>query len=208
MSDAFHPNYKAYAVEAHIEAAAITDRFCAGHLNQEYAELAHAAIAALCRKRPSPLNSGSPRVWACAILLALGQINFLSDKSSKPHMATADLRGHFDVAESTASNKAKQVRTILNMHPFDHKWMLPSKLSNSSLPWMIQVNGLIIDAAPSCRNSGGRGSKGPDPPYVCINGQDEQTISTVPDSRQVVRGKQVSAPPSPSETLSGAEGLL
>jgi len=124
----------------------ITDRFCAGHLNQEYAELAHAAIAALCRKRPSPLNSGSPRVWACAILLALGQINFLSDKSSKPHMATADLRGHFDVAESTASNKAKQVRTLLNMHPFDHKWMLPSKLSNSSLPWMIQVNGLIVDA--------------------------------------------------------------
>lgn len=124
----------------------ITDRFCAGHLNQEYAELAHAAIAALCRKRPSPLNSGSPRVWACAILLALGQINFLSDKSSKPHMATADLRGHFDVAESTASNKAKQVRTLLNMHPFDHKWMLPSKLSNSSLPWMIKVNGLIVDA--------------------------------------------------------------
>ena len=61
-------------------------------------------------------------------------------------MATADLRGHFGVAESTASNKAKQVRTLLNMHQFDHKWMLPSKLSNSSLPWMIQVNGLIVDA--------------------------------------------------------------
>ena len=78
----------------------ITDRFCAEHLSQEYADLAHAAIAALCRKRPSPLNSGSARVWACAILLALGQINFLSDKSSKPHMATADLRGHFGVARA------------------------------------------------------------------------------------------------------------
>jgi hypothetical protein len=132
--------------DIHATLTEITDRFCAEHLSPEYADLAHAAIAALCRKRPSPLNSGSPRVWACAILLALGQINFLSDKSSKPHMATADLRGHFGVAESTASNKAKQVRTLLNMHPFDHKWMLPSKLSNSSLPWMIQVNGLIVDA--------------------------------------------------------------
>ena len=130
----------------HATLTEITDRFCAEHLNQEYAALAHAAIAALCRKRPSPLNSGSPRVWACAILLALGQTNFLSDKSSKPHVATADLRGHFGVAESTASNKAKQVRTLLNMHLFDHQWMLPSRLSNSSLPWMIQVNGLIVDA--------------------------------------------------------------
>ena len=132
--------------DIHATLTEMTDRFCAEYLNQEYADLAHAAIASLCRKRPSPLNSGSPRVWACAILLALGQINFLSDKSSKPHMATADLRGHFGVAESTASNKAKQVRTLLNMPQFGHKWMLPSKLSNSSLPWMIQVNGLIVDA--------------------------------------------------------------
>jgi hypothetical protein len=130
----------------HATLTEITDRFCAEHLSQEYADLAQAAIAALCRKRPSPLNSGSPRVWACSILLALGQTNFLSDKSSKPYMATADLRGHFGVAESTASNKAKQVRTLLNMRPFDHRWILPSKLSSSSLPWMIQVNGMIVDA--------------------------------------------------------------
>ena len=32
----------------------MTDAFCAAHLNQEYADLSRAAIAALCRKRPSP----------------------------------------------------------------------------------------------------------------------------------------------------------
>jgi len=132
--------------DIHVTLTEMTDNFCAEHLNQEYADLAHAAIAALCRKRPSPLNSGSPRVWACAILVALGQTNFLSDKSSRPCMATADLRGHFGVAESTASNKAKLVRTLLDMHQFHHKWMLPSKLATTSLPWMIQINGLIVDA--------------------------------------------------------------
>ena len=34
--------------------AGVTDQFCAGHLNDEYADLARSAIAALCRKRPSP----------------------------------------------------------------------------------------------------------------------------------------------------------
>ena len=37
----------------------MTDRFCTEHLNDEYADLARSAIAALCRKRPSPLAGGS-----------------------------------------------------------------------------------------------------------------------------------------------------
>ena len=38
----------------------------------------------LCRKRPSPFASGQPRTWACGIIYVLGQLNFLSDKSSRP----------------------------------------------------------------------------------------------------------------------------
>jgi hypothetical protein len=63
------------------ELTALTDQFCEDHLDGEYAELARYAIAALCRKRPSPLASGQPRTWACAVLYALGQVNFLSDKA-------------------------------------------------------------------------------------------------------------------------------
>lgn len=48
----------------------MTDRFCAEYLDHEYAELARYAIAALCRKRPSPLTSGKPQTWACAVLYA------------------------------------------------------------------------------------------------------------------------------------------
>jgi hypothetical protein len=124
----------------------LTDRFCDEHLNEEYADLARYAIAALCRKRPSPLTSGQPRTWACAILYALGQVNSLSDKSATPSMAMADLCSHFGIAPSTGGNKAKLVRKILSMRQFDHNWALPSRLSTSSWCWMIGVNGLIVDA--------------------------------------------------------------
>jgi len=60
---------------------ALTEPFCRDHLNDEYRELAQRMAAALCRKRSSPVTSGHIRTWACAILYALGRINFLSDPS-------------------------------------------------------------------------------------------------------------------------------
>src|ERR671933_1711511 len=80
----------------------LTDAFCREHLNEDYAELARRMTAALCRKRPSPLASGQPRTWACAIVYALGQLNFLSDKASRPHMAMADVCAAFGVGQGTA----------------------------------------------------------------------------------------------------------
>ena len=62
--------------------------------------------AALCCKRPSPLASGQPRTWACAIVYTLGQLNFLSDKASQPHMAMADLCAAFGVGENGAQRRA------------------------------------------------------------------------------------------------------
>src|SRR3954451_6535166 len=64
----------------------LTDEFCEQNLNAEYRELARNMAAALCRKRPSPLASGQPQTWACGIIHALGQVNFLSDRSMRPHM--------------------------------------------------------------------------------------------------------------------------
>jgi len=133
--------------EGHFAAlTGLTDRFCDEHLDREYADMARCAIAALCRKRPSPLTSGHQQTWACAVLYALGQINFLHDKSTTPYMSMADLCGHFGIAPSTGGNKAKLVRKALSMHPFDHNWTLPSRLGSSSLAWLIEVNGLVVDA--------------------------------------------------------------
>jgi hypothetical protein len=124
----------------------LTRQCCEQHLNAEYAELAEYLIAALCRKRPSPLSRGKAETWACAVLYALGQINFLSDKASTPCMTMADLCDYFGVSSSTGGNKAKLVRDALGIRHYDPHWTLPSRLGNSPLYWMIQVGGFVVDA--------------------------------------------------------------
>ncbi len=126
--------------------SAITDEVCKAHLNAEYAELARQALAALCRKRPSPLASGNRQTWACAVVYALGQVNFLSDRSQSPSMTMAELVGLFGVAPSTAAAKAKVVRDALKMRPLEVKWMLPSVAGDHPMAWIVQVNGLMLDA--------------------------------------------------------------
>jgi len=62
----------------------LTDEVCMQHLNAEYAELVRRATAALARKRPSPLARGWTKTWACAVVYAVGQVNFLFDKTQTP----------------------------------------------------------------------------------------------------------------------------
>lgn len=128
------------------DVTALTDRFCKSHLNDEYAQLARIAIAALCRKRPSPLCTGTMETWACAVIYALGQVNFLSDKSSDPYMSMQDLCARFGVAYSTAANKAKRVRDALGMRRWDHWWILPSRHDTTFAVWLVEVNGIPVDA--------------------------------------------------------------
>src|SRR5215203_4953130 len=101
---------------------ALTDAFCREHLNEEYLELARGMAAALCRKRPSPVVSGQPRTWACGIIYALGQTNYLSDRSFKPFMTMADVCAGFGVGQSTASAKAQVISRALDAHRMNPKW--------------------------------------------------------------------------------------
>jgi hypothetical protein len=119
---------------------------CKSHLNQEYAQLGRAMAAALARKRPSPLSSGKPQTWACAIVYALGRVNFLFDASQKPHLKATELCEIFDVSPGTASAKSKTIWDLFKMVQLDPNWTLPSKLDQNPLAWMISVNGFILDA--------------------------------------------------------------
>lgn len=128
------------------EIIVITDAFCAQWLNAEYAQVARKLLAALARKRPSPLQNGRALTWAAGSLYALGQINFLFDKTQTPHMTAAEFCQKIGTTQSTTSNQAKKIRDLLNMSPFDWKWQLPSQHANSSAAWIIAVNGLMVDA--------------------------------------------------------------
>lgn len=123
----------------------LTDAVCKQHLNDEYAQLARRLAATLGRKRPSPLLRGKPEGWACAIIHALGTVNFLFDKSQTPHMRSDELCAAFGVSQSNSANKAKQIRDMLKMYYFDSNWCMPSKMDSNPRAWYIMVNGFIVD---------------------------------------------------------------
>lgn len=133
------------AEPAHAAIVQLLDSFCAQHLNEEYAALARRLAATLARKRPSPIVRGKPEIWACAILYALGTVNFLYDKTQKPHLRADELCALFGVSASSGANKAKLIRDMLRMGPMDPNWSLPSRMDRNPLVWMLQVNGFIVD---------------------------------------------------------------
>jgi hypothetical protein len=128
------------------EITAFTDAICRDHLNDEYAMLARKMAAALARKRPSPLERGRMDVWAAAIVYALGNVNFLFDKSQVPHLKADELADLFGVSQKTAANKARQIRDILKIGQADPKWWLLSRMDKNPLAWLVVINGLVVDA--------------------------------------------------------------
>jgi len=126
---------------------AVIEEFCQEHLNEEYAQLCREMAAALARKRPSPLLGGKVGTWACGIVYAAGQVNFLFDRSQDVHLRADDLCEWFGLRPSTGGNKAAEIRRTLKIRgQFDPDWTLPSKLGHNPYAWYIEVNGIIVDA--------------------------------------------------------------
>ena len=121
------------------------DPFCARHLNDDYRVLIHEAVAALARKRPSPLLTGREPSWCAGVVHAIGSANFLFDATQSPHCSAATIADHFGVATSTSHNHAKKVRDLLKITPFSPRWCLPSLLESSEIPWILEVDGFLRD---------------------------------------------------------------
>jgi hypothetical protein len=114
----------------------LTDAFCRERLNDEYAQMIHAATAALCRKRPPPIATGAPASWAAGITHAVGWVNFVFDRLRSSHVTASQLYQACGVGESTGQGKSKCVRDRLGMGVFDPAWTLPSRLADNPRVWM------------------------------------------------------------------------
>jgi hypothetical protein len=136
------PSIPAAARPAYDAIVALTDAFCQAHLDAEYGALCRK----LARKRPSPLLSGKPETWACGIIHTIGWVNFLDDRSRQPHLKLTAIDKAFGVAESTGQGKSKAIRMLLKIRSFDPRWTLPNRMDENPRAWMIEINGLIIDA--------------------------------------------------------------
>jgi hypothetical protein len=125
---------------------ALTDEFCAEHLDAEYATLCALLVAKLSRKRPSPLLRGDMRIWAAAAIYAIGSVNFLFDRSQPLHLTGDDLSDLTGVAKSTMANKAKQIRDLLGIGQLDLEFCRRDMIERHPYAWHVQVDGLIVDA--------------------------------------------------------------
>lgn len=125
---------------------AVTDAVCEQHLDSEYAELCRRVAGRLARKRPSPLVRGDLRIWAAGVVYAVGQVNFLFDPSQSPHASADQLSSWLEVKKTTMANKAAMVRDLLNLSRRDTEVMRQHLIDSDPLIWLLEVDGLLIDA--------------------------------------------------------------
>lgn len=124
----------------------LTDGFCADHLDAEYGELCRKLVAELARKRPSPLLRGDLRIWAGAVTYTIGSINFLFDRTQRPHMTADQLSQRLGLSKSTLSAKAKRIQDLLRIVLFEPRYCRRALLADNPLAWMISVDGFLVDA--------------------------------------------------------------
>ena len=128
------------------EIAAVLEPYCEKYLNEEYRDLCLRILEKLCRKRPSPLNSGRANTWAAGIVYAAGSANFIFDKSQDVHMTAEELAAPFGLSKSTASAKGRLITDMLKISCTRPEWVLPSMLDANPLVWMVTINGIPLDA--------------------------------------------------------------
>ena len=123
-----------------------TDAFCGQRLNDDYKKVIRSALAALSRKRPSPLLKGKDNAWAAGVVHAVGMVNFLFDPEQTPHCKAPEIYAHFGVGASAGQAKSKETRDALGMSQFSPEWTVASNMDKNPLVWMLEVNGLVVDA--------------------------------------------------------------
>ncbi|KZX15452.1 DUF6398 domain-containing protein [Methanobrevibacter filiformis] len=108
----------------------MVESFAKEYINEEYAELSVNLVKKLGRKREVPFKRGKLDIWASGVIYALGQVNFLFDKSFKPHVTPDEICGYFNTKKSTVGDKARTIREMLkldNSKEFTTKHMINVK---------------------------------------------------------------------------------
>ena len=123
-----------------------TDAFCERHLDCEYGQLCRRLVGRLACKCPSPLARGDTTIWAAGVIYTVGSLNVLFDRAQVPHLRGDELAARLGVAKSTMANKAARIRTLLELGWFEPELMRRSLLEQHPLTWLVEVNGVPVDA--------------------------------------------------------------
>jgi uncharacterized protein DUF6398 len=124
----------------------VTDAACREQLDEEYGALTRQLVARLARKRPSPLVRGDARIWAAGAIYAVGQVNFLFDRSQTPHVTAKQLAEALGVVQTTMANKAGIINRLLDIGIFEPDLTRMAMMEQHPMAWLVEVDGFILDA--------------------------------------------------------------
>ena len=128
------------------ELIATTDAFCAAHLDEEYAELCRSLVGKLARRNDTPIGRGELPSWAGAVVHAIGTVNFLFDPTQSPHLRVPQISEFMDLSKATVANKSRSIRKPLDLYPMHPDFSRREVADTNPLTWMVEVNGLVVDA--------------------------------------------------------------
>lgn len=94
------------------------------YLNEEYKNICVAAAETLCLNNEEVIKKGKSFSWAAGIVHAIGTVNNLFDAKEQPYIKALDLYKEFGVSNSTATNKSKEVKKLLNLSKENMRWII------------------------------------------------------------------------------------
>lgn len=122
----------------------LTQIFCDQKLDSDYKHLSEKLIRKLGRKRDVPFQRGKIEIWAAAVIHALGSINFLFDKSFKPYVTADQISEYFGTKNSTVSNKAREIKDMLNLGYFNPEFSTKKILDDNPFNNLVMLDGFIV----------------------------------------------------------------
>lgn len=114
-------------------------------LDEEFKKLNVNLVEKLSRKREVPFKRGKLEIWASGIVYAIGQLNFLFDDSFEPYSTPDEICNYFGAKKSSASNKARDIRKMLNLKIGDEEFstqrILKSNVRSGDLTQVKSLRG-------------------------------------------------------------------
>ena len=122
----------------------LIQQFCTAHLDEEYYEISERLVKKMGRKRAVPFVSGQVEIWAAAVIHAIGSVNFLFDKASKPYTSVDEINDFFGTKKTTTGGKSKIIRDLFKMTYYDKEFSTKALQASSPFNNLMMFNGLIM----------------------------------------------------------------
>ena len=101
--------------EVHERIVEMIGEFSEEYLDGEYKELGIKLADRLAQTEGISFKDDTAENWACAIIFAVGQLNFLFERISDPYVTRDGLCHHFSASRTRITNKAKDIRRRLEL---------------------------------------------------------------------------------------------